>query len=252
MSEERPRLPEGLSEPDWCDEEFGVALYLGDCLEVMKGLPKVDAVVTDPPYGIGESNKKNLSRDGRLAKVTNYGDYGWDSEPAKPAAIKKIQAGSKYQIIFGGNYFNLPPTSCLLVWDKMNGASDFADCEIAWTNLKKAIRLKKHLWNGMLRESKEKRFHPTQKPERIMAWAISHLPTCADSILDPFMGSGTTGVACVNLGRAFIGIELDPGYFKIAVERIREAIIDKQNGPLFAEHEPPEYETKDMFEKPKT
>jgi DNA modification methylase len=198
-------------------------LYLGDCLDVMPTLGKVDAVVTDPPYGIGEANGKNKSRS-KLAKSNDYGKKDWDNEPCSDDKLQLMQEISKNQIIFGGNYFELPPTSCWLVWDKENGGADFADCELAWTNLKKAVRLKKHMWNGMLRKGQEERWgHPTQKPLEVMSWCISHLPDNAETILDPFMGSGTTGVACVKLGRSFIGIELDEEYFEIACERIRQA-----------------------------
>lgn len=197
-------------------------LYLGDCMEVLPTLGKVDAVVTDPPYGIGENHRKVASR-GKLARPTDYGAFDWDSAPANPESISAIQAISKNQVIFGGNYFDLPPSSCWLVWDKQNGDNDFADCELAWTNLPKAVRRVYWRWNGMIRKGGEERFHPTQKPVGVMEWSIGHLPSDAHTILDPFMGSGTTGVACVNLDRSFIGIELDERYFDIACRRIEEA-----------------------------
>lgn len=197
-------------------------LYEGDCLEIMPTLGKVDAVVTDPPYGIKESNEKNASRV-RLAKPTDYGHYEWDAEPASAEHMEAIRAMSRRQIVFGGNYFEgLGPTSCWLVWDKLNGANDFADCELAWTNLPQAVRRIQWRWNGMIRQGNEARHHPTQKPLEVMRWCLGFLPD-AKTILDPFMGSGTTGVACVKLGRKFIGIELDPGYFDIAVKRITDA-----------------------------
>lgn len=204
-----------------CEVIGDCTLYLGDCLEVMPTLGKVDAVVTDPPYGIGESNEKNASRV-RLATPTDYGHYAWDSAPATPEQISALRACSRQQIIFGGNYFSLPPTSCWLVWDKQNGANDFADCELAWTNLPKAVRRIYWRWNGMIRKGDDVREHPTQKPVGVMEWCLTHVPD-ARTILDPFMGSGTTGVACVKLGRKFIGIELDEGYFDIACRRIEEA-----------------------------
>lgn len=206
-------------------------LYLGDCLEVMPTLGKVDAVVTDPPYGIGENHKKVASR-GKLAKPTDYGEFNWDNEPASAKHISAILACSNNQIIFGGNYFHLPPTSCWLVWDKQNGENDFADCELAWTNLKKAVRRIYWRWNGMIRKGDDYREHPTQKPVGVMEWCINQLPNETQTILDPFMGSGTTGVACVKLGRKFIGIELDEKYFDIACKRIEEAY---QQPDLFIE-----------------
>ncbi len=202
----------------------GVDLYLGDCREILPTLPKVDAVVTDPPYGINENSRKVASR-GKLAAPRDYGDFDWDRAPPPAEVIEAIRGLSKWQVIFGGNYFDLPPTSCVLVWDKMGPANDFADCELAWTNLPKAVRRIRYLWNGMIREEKDiPREHPTQKPLGVIRWAIEHIPPPASLILDPFMGSGTTGVAAVKLGRKFIGIEIEPKYFDIACKRISEAM----------------------------
>ena len=197
-------------------------LYLGDCLEIMPTLGKVDAVVTDPPYGIGESNKNFASR-GKLASADKYKQSNWDNSLASDAVDYAISI-SKYQIIFGGNYYSLPPTSCWLVWDKMAPDNDFADCELAWTNLSKAVRRLKYLWNGCMRYEKHiERVHPTQKPVGVMRWCLSHLPNTVETILDPFMGSGTTGVACAERGFKFIGIEQDPYYFAHAQKRIKHA-----------------------------
>ena len=204
-------------------EQIGDAtLYLGDCREILPTLGRVDAVVTDPPYGIGESAEKVASR-GKLATPRDYGAFDWDSAPCSQEQIDWMRTISRYQIIFGGNYFALPPSSCWLVWDKQNGDNDFADCELAWTNLQKAVRRIYWRWNGMIRKGHEERFHPTQKPLEVMRWCISHLPDDAGSILDPFMGSGTTGVACVSLGKRFVGVERDERYFGTACKRIEEA-----------------------------
>jgi len=200
----------------------GVALYLGDNLEVLPTLGKFDAVVTDPPYGIGESNEKNLSR-GTLAKPKDYGSFDWDKAPASPQQIQAIRDCSRWQIIFGGNYFHLGPTSCWLVWDKQNGDNDFADCELAWTNLPKAVRRIYWRWNGMIRKGQEERYHPTQKPLGVMEWCLTHIPE-AKTICDPFMGSCTTGVAAIKAGRQFAGIERDERYFDIACRRMEAAL----------------------------
>ena len=209
-------------------------LILGDCLEVMPTLGKVDAVVTDPPYGIGEARNNNKSRS-VLANSRDYGVSSWDDAPASAEHMAAMRACSKHQIIFGGNYFVLPPTSCWLVWDKQNGDNDFADCELAWTNLKKAVRRVYWRWHGMIRKGDDIREHPTQKPVGVMEWCIKHLPDNTETILDPFMGSGTTGVACVKLGRKFIGIELEERYFEIACKRVEEAY---RQGDLFVEQPP--------------
>lgn len=199
-------------------------LWHGDCREVLPLLPECDLILTDPPYGIGEAAGKNKSRN-QLAKATDYGDDAWDNEPIPDWVLSLILAKAKHQIIFGGNYYRLPPTSCVLVWDKDN-TGDFADAELAWTNLHKAVRLKKWRWNGMLQENmakKEIREHPTQKPVAVMEWALSQAPDDVGTVCDPFMGSGTTGVACANHGKAFIGIERERKYFDIACERIIRA-----------------------------
>ncbi len=206
-------------------------LYLGDCLEILPTLGKVGAVVTDPPYGLGEARSGNSSRS-KLACSRDYGDAAWDDVPISPTLLRSVLGAGERCIIFGGNYYDLPPTSCWLVWDKENGENDFADCELAWTNLPKAVRRIKFMWHGMLRKNGETRGdHPTQKPIGVMQWCLGHVPD-AQTILDPFMGSGTTGVACVNLGRKFIGIEIEEKYFDIACKRIEEAYRQPR---LFAE-----------------
>lgn len=211
-------------------------LICGDCRDVLPGLAGVDAVVTDPPYGIGEARGRNKSRS-VLAVSRDYGFSRWDDAPCQDG-IDAARAASRWQIIFGGNYYALPPASCWLVWDKLNGETDFADCELAWTNLRQAVRRICYRWHGMLRENNEPRGdHPTQKPVGVMAWAITHLPDDARKILDPFMGSGTTGVACVRMGRQFIGIEIEPRYFDIACARIAKA-YEQRAAPLFGDHAP--------------
>ena len=200
-------------------------LWHGDCREILPTLQECDLILTDPPYGIGEAAGKNKSR-GKLAPAKDYGNDTWDNEPPPSWVIELIRAKARWQILFGGNYYILPPTKCWLVWDKENGESDFADCELAWTNLPKAVRRKKWRWAGMMQENmakKEIREHPTQKPVPVMEWAISQAPADIVTVCDPFMGSGTTGVACANLGKAFTGIERERKYFDIACERIARA-----------------------------
>lgn len=214
-------------------ERIGDAtLYLGDCREILPTLGKVDAVVTDPPYGIGEAAGKNASRT-NAATAKDYGNDEWDNEPIAPETLALVRAAGRWQVIFGGNYYNCPPASCWLVWDKLNGSNDFADCELAWTNLPKAVRRLRYLWNGMLRANGEGRGdHPTQKPLGVMKWALQHLPPGSRSVIDPFMGSGTTGVACAELGLAFKGIERETRYFDAACRRIEAAYKQPR---LFAE-----------------
>jgi DNA modification methylase len=216
-------------------EHIGDAtLYLGDCLEILPTIGRVDAVVTDPPYGIDENDRKIASR-GKLAAPKDYGAVNWDKAPCSPEQVAAMRACSRWQIIFGGNYFELPPSSCWLVWDKQNGDNDFADCELAWTNMPRAVRRVYWRWNGMIRKGDDVREHPTQKPVGVMGWCLTQLPDGVASICDPFMGSGTTGVACAKAGLRFFGIEREPKYFDIACRRIEEAYRQPR---LFAEPAP--------------
>jgi len=202
-------------------------LYLGDCLEILPTLEKVDAVITDPPYGIGVDRsmaKVGGTQYGNAAAPKNhYEASGWDDTEMTLEQANALMAASEYQVFWGGNYYGLPRARCWLVWDKQNGGNAFADCELAWTNLDKPVRKFSWMWNGMLRQGGEDRNgHPTQKPIALMEWSINQVGN-PQTILDPFMGSGTTGVACMNLGRRFVGIEIEPKYFEIAVERITNA-----------------------------
>jgi DNA modification methylase len=207
-------------------------LYCEDAAFIVPTLMKVDALVTDPPYGIGESRANPRPRGktvGTALKgikrvlVRVWEPQDWDDAPISPELMDLIRSKAKYQIIFGGNFYNLPPTACWLVWDKLQSAA-FADCELAWTNLNKAVRRIQYQWNGMLRANNEPRGdHPTQKPLGVMRWCVGQLPEDVETILDPFMGSGTTGVAAVKMGKKFIGIERERKYFDAACRRITEA-----------------------------
>ena len=202
-----------------------IQLLHGDCLEVMRGMAdrSVDVVVTDPPYGINENERKIASRV-RGGRVIDYGPVTWDKERVDAAAIEHLRRVSSQQVIFGGNYYAdlLPASSSWIVWDKMN-SGDFADCELAWTSHKKAVRRFRYMWNGMIKQQPEKRYHPTQKPLALMKWVIENYTKPNDLVLDPYAGSFTTGVACVLLGRRFIGIERELSYYEIGQRRIAAA-----------------------------
>ncbi|MEN6534518.1 MAG: site-specific DNA-methyltransferase [Bryobacteraceae bacterium] len=202
----------------------------GDCLEVMRDWPDgcVDLVLTDPPYGIGENNKKNLSRS-VLARNTDYGEYNWDRTKVSDETIREMIRVSRNQIVFGGNYYAsvLGNTSCYIVWDKDNGANDFADCELAWASFKKAVRKVKWRWHGMLQEPghpKEKRVHPTQKPLGVALWIVERYSQPGQTVLDPCCGSGTFCLAAKQLGRNYIGIDISEDYCHIA--RARLAVVE--------------------------
>jgi len=211
-------------------EQLGdnVTLYLGDCLEVMHGMDdkSVDAVITDPPYGIGEDGglkARYRNGDGRTKGIVKHEYKGWDSERPNKKVFDTMFELAKTIIVFGGNYFAdmLPASSGWIYWDK-NIGGDFSDGELIYTNQNVALRdYTIHPFVG-LRGGKDRQ-HPTQKPLALTKWIVEQRTNPNDTILDPFMGSGTTGVACVQTGRKFIGIEIDPGYYEIAKKRIQQA-----------------------------
>lgn len=201
--------------PTW--ESDGIQLYLGDCLEILPTLESgsVDAVVTDPPYGIDAGNMSlGKWRTSKMRKSD------WDKVQADLTPLLELGVPTAF---CGGNYFSLPPSRGWLVWDKGAGfkGRDFSECELIWTNVNTVARIFSYdpLANGDYRNKQ----HPTQKPASLMSWIIERMTDTGDTILDPFMGSGTTGAACVQTGRKFIGIEIDPDYFEIAKKRIMEA-----------------------------
>ena len=187
-------------------------LYLGDCMDILPTLDKVDAVITDPPYGIGIA--KNPVRQ-------MHQKMDWDASVPDASLIDACIACGDIALLWGGNYFDLPPSQCFFVWDKMQPQEfSLAMCEQAWTNKKGPAKIYKQ---SVLSYRKE---HPTQKPVELMAWCIKQLGN-PQTILDPFMGSGTTGVAAIQLGRKFIGIEREPKYFDIACQRIKQAYAQR-------------------------
>lgn len=215
-----------LPKPYYHDERSGITIYHGDCREILPHLPKVDLVLTDPPYGTDFDYYSN-GRGGKLAKQQDYGAKDWNKKrPSDDIVELTIKSGTS-AIIFGGNHFLLEPSTCWLVWDKDN-SGNWGDCELAWTNLKKSIRMIKHRWNGMLQEdmkNKEQRYHPTQKPVPVMAWSITQAPDNVQTVLDPFMGSGTTLRAAKDLGRKAIGIEIEEKYCEIAAKRLAQEVL---------------------------
>lgn len=197
-------------------------LWLGDCRDILSEV-KADAVVTDPPYGIGIGQRKNRGK-GCLAAATDYKESDWDDRRIDSETLNLIISCANWAIIWGGNYFELPGSRCWLVWDKMTRGQDMAAAELAWTNLPGGVRLIRWMWVGFFRDGNDPRgLHPAQKPESVMSWAIGKIPNPNTVIFDPFMGSGTCGIAALSLGRRFIGCEIDPHYFDIACQRIEQA-----------------------------
>lgn len=205
-------------------EEKGISIYLGDCREVLPTLPSVDLVLTDPPYGIGV-HRMTLGNGTR--KLFRGGD--WDNEPADVSSILALKVD---MVIWGGNYFSLPPSRRWLVWDKGTGNNDYADCELAWTNSNGVVKRYFRSWVGA--NAKEyidsDRFHITQKPVELMRWCLGFYPD-AGLILDPFMGSGTTLRAAKDLGRKAIGIEIEERYCEIAARRLQQEVLQFDEVP---------------------
>lgn len=216
----------------------GITLYHADNREL---LPKLhaDLLCTDPPYGIGVARRSFTGgrgavkpcRSGLLigkkrARCRDYGDYDWDDRPPSRWVFDLMRENTRWQIIFGGNYFPLPPSRCWLVWDKVNGSNHFADCELAWTNFDHAVRKIAWRWNGFLQQdmkNKEERVHRAQKPLPVMRWCIERAPSDCGLILDPFAGSGTTLLAARALGRKAIGIEREEAFCEMAAKRLEAA-----------------------------
>ena len=219
-----------MIEPYYQDD-CGITLYCGDCADIAPQLGLFDLLLTDPPYGIDIMRPNGTGRARSLGSgsarcgnapptVFKVGD--WDKEPPPPELMTALMKQAKHHIIWGGNYFNVPPSKCWLVWDKDN-SGDFADCELAYTNLDMAVRMKTWRWNGMLQQdmkNKETRLHPTQNPVPVLEWCLSFVPS--GTVFDPFAGSGTTGVACKRKRRRCVMIERDPDYCAIAAKRLRE------------------------------
>lgn len=203
-------------------------LHLGDCLEFMRGMEagSVDAVITDPPYGINFIN--GGGRNPNNGWRTFYDSQGdWDKwKPSKEYFDEMLRIAKKV-IVWGGNYFTdcLPPSQQWLIWDKGQRDFSLADGELAWSNQDKAVRIFSYSRGAMQKERVE---HPTQKPVALIKWCIELLD--AESVFDPFTGSGTTGVACMQLGRKFIGCEINEKYFDIARKRVEAAALQE---PLF-------------------
>lgn len=204
-------------------------LYLGDCMDILPTLNKVDAVITDPPYGLGKR-----MQGGTWGAKTEFKEMViWDNSHPQIDVLINLVNLSNITVFWGGNYYGLPPSRCWLVWDKQNAVPTMADCEIAWTSLDANTKRFSHPVGRILNG------HPSEKPLQLMKWTIEIVK--ADGvILDPFMGSGTTGVAAIQMGRKFIGIEREPKYFDIACQRIEQAVAQPR---LFEDVKPKQEQT---------
>ena len=196
-------------------QDDACTIYHGDCREILPTLGKVDLVLTDPPYGIGRLmvGGKNTGHWGKLSSGNS-----WDIEAPSMEPILALKTDS---IIWGGNYFNLPPSRCWYIWRKLGSVPTMADVEMAWTSFDKNSR---HFEYSIHAYADERSDRPTPKPQALMMWCLNQHPD-AHTILDPFMGSGTTLRAAKDLGRKAIGIEIEEKYCEIAVKRLRQEVL---------------------------
>ena len=233
-------------------------VYLADCMEVMKRMKdkSVDLCIVDPPYGIGVSSKNFMRKGKQTGKSLavsgiRYDIKEWDSKIPNQIYFDELMRISKNQIIWGGNYFAnlLNNTSCWLVWDKKTGNNYYADCELAWTSFDSAVRKFEWMWKGMFQSNmanKEERIHPTQKPVALYKWLLQNYAKKGDKIFDSHVGSGSSRIACYDLGFDFEGCEIDKDYWEAQEERFNTYI---QQQSLFTpeELEPQIYEQDELF-----
>ena len=201
-------------------------IFNQDCLVGLKALPdkSIDLILTDPPYG----KKADKGTNGFGAAKNRRYAGGWDGMIPPPELFQEMFRVAKNLIIFGGNYFGhlLPPSNCWIFWDKKGDVAfqnPFADGELIYTTFKKPVKRIVFKQQGFITDSKDKRYHPTQKPTELVQQLIEMFSEPGQLICDPFLGSGTTAVAAVKSGRHYIGYEIDPGYFQICCDRLDEA-----------------------------
>lgn len=210
-------------------------LYLGDCREVLPTLPVHDLLLTDPPFGLATK-----LHGGTWGTKFDGGYEAWDSAPVPDWLFGLLREKTKDMIVWGGNYYAMPPSRGWLAWRKPDAPPTMAHMELAWTTFDMNAKMLDH---SIAATNAERAGHPTQKPVRVMAWSLEFSAT-SQTILDPFMGSGTTGVACAQLGKAFTGIERERKYFDIACQRIANA---QAQGQLLPPEPPPQPVQEGMF-----
>jgi site-specific DNA-methyltransferase (adenine-specific) len=211
-----------------------INLYNEDCLQAMRKMDtdQYDLAIVDPPYGIKASNdsrfgkafKDNTRPNSKPVKSKNYKISEWDYKIPSDEYFIQLFRISKNQIIWGGNYFieKLKNTRCFIVWDKKNGNSNLADCELAWASFNTSVRKFAWLWNGFQKQKPEIRIHPTQKPVALYKWILLNYAKEGDTILDTHLGSGSIAVACHDMGFSLDGYELDTEYYEAACKRLKE------------------------------
>jgi DNA modification methylase len=205
-------------------EHAGITIYHGDCRELLPALGAFDLLMTDPPYGIFGNDAE--SRHDAANGWKQYGVPQWDKEPIDADTLARCRNLCRKAVIWGGNYFDLPPSMGWLVWDKGQRDFSLSDAELAWTSERRAIRCFSYSRALALQDGK---VHPTQKPEALMLWALG-LFSGATTVLDPFMGSGTTLIAAKRLGRQAVGVEINERYCEIAAKRLSQEALPLEMG----------------------
>jgi len=207
-------------------EKAQISIYNEDCLQALKAMAdkQFDLAIVDPPYGIGMDSTHFKTKSSN-AKPNDYGKKDWDNAIPNKEYFNELLRVSRHQIVWGGNYFveNLTNSSCWVVWDKDNGDSIHADCELAWTSFKTGVKKVKWLWHGMRQQNmknKEKRIHPTQKPVALYRWLLYEFAKEGDKILDTHLGSGSIAIACWDMGYDLTAYEVDKEYYDNACKRL--------------------------------
>lgn len=211
------------------------AIYNCDCMDVSSAWLDCWAVVTDPPYGMSyKSNHNTNGNRGFLRKDGNFSSIHGDDAPFDPSPWMRFE----FVCMFGAQFFadRLPASRGWLVWDKLAGKSPCSqsDCELAWTNSDRPVRMFTHLWRGIMRAGEEnvsrsRKLHPHQKPVALIMWAIEQMKIPKDrTVVDPYMGSGTVGVACMRLGYRYIGVEIDRAHYETARDRLKREAAQRR------------------------
>jgi site-specific DNA-methyltransferase (adenine-specific) len=197
-------------------QDSAVTIYHGDCRQILPFLGRFDLLLTDPPYGIGFASQPT-----KYQRYAGKKPEAWDDEPVEEWIIASIRTMTEKQIIWGGHYYNLPGTRCILSWCKPNAPPSMGSVEYAWTNLSQNSR---YILHSISATNAERRGHPTQKPLAVISWAMQQA-TGYESVLDPFAGSGTTGRVAKDLGKKATLIEREERYCEIAAKRMGQEVF---------------------------
>lgn len=207
-------------------------LYLGDCMEGMQEMSDkaFDLAIVDPPYGIGFDGENptmvlNKSDKWKNKQLRGYTKKDWDKAIPPPEYFSELMRVCKNQIIWGGNYFSLPPSGGWVVWEKQRPADfSLSQAELAWVANSGRVAIFSYLWNGFQKQIPEPRFHPTQKPVRLYSWLLQNYAKPGQTILDTHLGSGSSVIACLDRGHSVTAYEIDEEYFNLACLRIEQSL----------------------------